>query len=329
VIITRQSTARTVIVGPVLDADGVAVEGGVIGYFKLSKNGAAPAAFDGSATLTHRHTGFYSLAATATDLNTVGSAQVTIDDTTNACPMLNITVIEEAVYDALYAASAAGYGTAQTGDSYALANGANGFVALKADTAAIKLKTDNLPSDPADASVIAARFDTLDTSVADLPTNAELATALSTADDATLAQVALVKTKTDLIPSDPADASDLAAAFATVNGTLSTMATYIDTEVAAIKAKTDLIPASPAATGDIPSAAANANATLAATVTELSAVPAASPTVAQALALLFMALRNKLDVTATTKEVHTDAGVVLGTKTLSDDGTTYSETKMA
>ncbi len=58
------------------------------------------------------------------------------------------------------------------------ANVAADVVAVKADTAAIKLKTDNLPSDPADASVIAGRFDTLDTSVADLPTNAELATAL-------------------------------------------------------------------------------------------------------------------------------------------------------
>jgi hypothetical protein len=47
--------------------------------------------------------------------------------------------------------------------------------------------------------------------IADLPTNAELATALGTADDAVLAQVALVKAKTDLIPSDPADQSDLAA----------------------------------------------------------------------------------------------------------------------
>lgn len=61
----------------------------------------------------------------------------------------------------------------------------------------IKAKTDGLPSDPADASVITARFDTLDTSVADLPTNAELTTALGTADDAVLAQVALVKTQTD------------------------------------------------------------------------------------------------------------------------------------
>lgn len=49
---------------------------------------------------------------------------------------------------------------------------------LDTEIAAIKAKTDNLPADPADASVIAGRFDTLDTSVADLPTNAELATAL-------------------------------------------------------------------------------------------------------------------------------------------------------
>ena len=40
--------------------------------------------------------------------------------------------------------------------------------------------------------------------VADLPTNAELATALGTADDAVLAQVGLVKAKTDLIPASPA-----------------------------------------------------------------------------------------------------------------------------
>ena len=108
-IIARQSTARTVTVGPVLDADGVAVTGGVVGDFKGSVNGGAPAALNGSATLTHRHTGFYSLALTATDLATVGSFEVVIDDTTNCCPMKAITVVEEAVYDALFAASALGY----------------------------------------------------------------------------------------------------------------------------------------------------------------------------------------------------------------------------
>lgn len=62
---------------------------------------------------------------------------------------------------------------------------------------------------------------------------------------------AAVKAKTDNLPTDPADASDIAASFSTVNGTLGTIAGYLDTEVAAIKAKTDNLPASPASAGDV------------------------------------------------------------------------------
>jgi hypothetical protein len=88
--------------------------------------------------------------------------------------------------------------------------------------------------DLATASALA----TAQTSIDDVPTNAELATALGTADDAVLAQVALVKAKTDNLPSDPADASDIASAFSTVNGTLSTIAGYIDSEVGTIVTQT-------------------------------------------------------------------------------------------
>jgi hypothetical protein len=49
---------------------------------------------------------------------------------------------------------------------------------------------------------------TIITNIDALPTNAELATALGTADDAVLAQVALVKAKTDLIPAVPASTGD-------------------------------------------------------------------------------------------------------------------------
>jgi hypothetical protein len=108
-VIARQSTARTVMVGPVLDASGVAVTDGVVGDLKISKNGGAPAALNGSATLTHRNTGHYSLALTTSDLDTVGQAEIVIDDTVNAMPVKVITVIEEAVYDALFVASAPGY----------------------------------------------------------------------------------------------------------------------------------------------------------------------------------------------------------------------------
>lgn len=107
-LIARQSTARTLIVGPVLDADGVAVTDSVVADIKLAKNGAAPAALNGSATLTHRATGHYSLALTATDLDTVGQAEIISDDTVNAMPVKALTVIEEAVYDILFAASATG-----------------------------------------------------------------------------------------------------------------------------------------------------------------------------------------------------------------------------
>lgn len=73
-------------------------------------------------------------------------------------------------------------------------------------------------------------------------------------------EVAAIKAKTDNLPSDPADASDIAALFVTVNSKLDAIDDYVDTEVAAIKAKTDLIPASPAAVSDIPTAIQNADA---------------------------------------------------------------------
>lgn len=71
-------------------------------------------------------------------------------------------------------------------------------------------------------------------------------TSLDTVDDFLDTEVAAIKAKTDNLPTDPADASDIASSFSTVNSTLATIATYIDTEVAAIKAKTDNLPADPA-----------------------------------------------------------------------------------
>jgi hypothetical protein len=56
---------------------------------------------------------------------------------------------------------------------------------------------------------------------------------------ASQASVDAIAAKTNNLPIDPADASDIAASFATVNAALATISGYIDTEVAAIKAKTD------------------------------------------------------------------------------------------
>ncbi len=107
--------------------------------------------------------------------------------------------------------------------------------------------------------------------------------------------IAAVKAKTDNLPSDPADASDIAGAFSTVNSTLSTIAGYVDTEVAAIKAKTDNLPASPAAVSDIPSAATIAAAVWAYTVE-------GSYTALQYIRIALSALGGKLSGAGTSTE---------------------------
>lgn len=117
--------------------------------------------------------------------------------------------------------------TPQTGDSYAKVN--DGTIGL----AAIKGYVDDIGVAGAGLTALGdTRLAYLDAAV-----STRLAAASYTAPDN--ASVTAVKAKTDNLPVDPADASDIAAAFGTVNSNLSTVAGYIDTEVAAIKAVTD------------------------------------------------------------------------------------------
>ncbi len=57
--------------------------------------------------------------------------------------------------------------------------------------------------------------------------------------------------------------------------------------------------------------------------------PPTNPTFEEAVMYVFMALTKKIDVTATFKEFHNNGGAVIWKKALTDDGTTYSETKGA
>lgn len=66
------------------------------------------------------------------------------------------------------------------------------------------------------------------------------------------------------------------------------------------------------------------------TISEMSqGAPTATPTFEEALMYLYMALRNKIDVTAALKEFHNDAGTCIWKKALSDDATTYTEAEGA
>lgn len=197
-------------------------------------------------------------------------------------------------------------------------------VAHEGEIIAIKAKTDNLPSDPADQSAVEAaitaatsslataadlatvagyldteiaailadtnelqtdwvnggRLDLIldarasQTSVDDLPTNAELATALGTADDAVLSavstlqtsintiddfidtEVGAIKTKTDQMVFGETNSlnvnvihyngtlqsnGDLPQKLDSIQSSVNTIDDFVDTEITAIKAKTDLL----------------------------------------------------------------------------------------
>lgn len=79
----------------------------------------------------------------------------------------------------------------------------------------------------------------------------------------------------------------------------------------------------------LPTAAENSAAILAATIAELTAVPGADPSLTQLLSLIYHGLREKVTVTGSVSTLHKSDGTALGTKALSDDGTTYTEARMS
>lgn len=85
--------------------------------------------------------------------------------------------------------------------------------------------------------------------------------------------------------------------------------------------------------GDLAVMDANIDSLLTGTISELSqGVPPATPTLQQAVMLMYMALRNKTNVTTSGAsdylEINNDAGTVICKKTLTDDGSDYSEAEM-
>lgn len=112
--ILRQSTAVDVLIGPFVDlTNGATAETGESPSVKLSKNGQALAAKNDVTTPVHDADGYYNCELDATDTDTVGTLVLTVAATANALPVRHeFQVVEEAVYDAMYASSAVGPATA-------------------------------------------------------------------------------------------------------------------------------------------------------------------------------------------------------------------------
>jgi len=97
----KQSTAATLIVGPILDSTGAEYTSAVIGDLSISKNGGTLTAMASAATLTHIANGQYTLVTTTGNLDTLGRAQITCNKSTYQMPPVNLMVVPANVYDSM------------------------------------------------------------------------------------------------------------------------------------------------------------------------------------------------------------------------------------
>ena len=114
-------------------------------------------------------------------------------------------------------------------------------------------------------------------------------------------EVAAIKTKTDNLPSDPADQSLVEAAITAATTGLSTLTSaQVNAEVV------DVLSVD--------------------TFAELAAPPAATSSLKDKITWLFMYARNKVTQTATTRTLYRDdTTTVAGTSGTSDNGTTFTK----
>lgn len=117
-LILRQSTSKAVSFGPFSDkGDGVTLEVGLVSAIDhattgilLSKNGGALTIRSQAVTAsTYDAYGNYIVTLSATDTNTVGTLRMQFSEAATCLPVWqDFTVVEEPVFDALFAASATG-----------------------------------------------------------------------------------------------------------------------------------------------------------------------------------------------------------------------------
>lgn len=106
----RQSTAVDLALGPFLDAtDGVTAETALTisqADVRLKKGSGAWAQINDATAATHEEAGWYEKEFDATDTNTVGRLLVSVQEAGAAPVWHEFTVVEEGVFDALFAAGA-------------------------------------------------------------------------------------------------------------------------------------------------------------------------------------------------------------------------------
>ena len=244
---------------PILDADGDLVTGATGLDSEISKDGGTFADCTNEATEIASGSGVYYLDLTSTEMNADTVAIIVKTSTSGAKTTTLVMYPEEAgdirVNVTAYGGTAGTFasGRPEVNASHAAGtawnSGAIGASTLATDTlTAAKIAADaigasELATDAVTEIVNAVwaavtRTLTANTNLNDLSAaGVRAAVGLASANLDT--QLSGINSKTTNLPPDPADASDIAASFSAVSATLTTIASYIDTEVAAIKAKTD------------------------------------------------------------------------------------------
>lgn len=308
----RQSTAsQEILLGPFVDStDGNTQETALSianTDIKLWKEGGTTEASKNSGGATHIASGRYYAVLDATDTDTVGKLEVNVHVTGALAVRREFMVLEEAVYDALFAASAAGY-------QVPIWASASSTVNLSATT--IKTATD------------------VETDTADIQTRIPAALVSGRIDASVGAMAAGVLTATAIAADAITDAKVAAdVTIASVTGSVGSVTGNVGGNVVgSVASVTGNVSGS--VVGAIGSLGATAKADVNAevldvltvdTFTEASTVPAATSTLKDKINWLFALARNKVTQTATTQLVRNDAdSATIGTSTVSDDGTTFT-----
>lgn len=156
---------------------------------------------------------------------------------------IGILALGQGAGDGIHVASSGLGKSINAPDDIAVSDGSLTLAAIAAAVWTYVTRTLTAISDSAGVTTLLSRLtatragnlDNLDATISSRASQ----TSLDTLDDYVDTEVAAIKAKTDNLPSDPADASDIASSFTTVNTKLDAIDDFIDTEVSAIKTKTD------------------------------------------------------------------------------------------
>lgn len=234
----RQTTIGTIVMGPYVGtADGYTAGTAYSitqADIRLSKNGAAFAQSANSAGAAHMENGYYAVPLGTADTDTLGRLRVATVEGSALPVWRDFMVVPQQVWDSYFASDRLQVDVREYGDSsLALTTQMKADVNAEADTALADVGVTTTVTGRVDAA-ITSRLASASYSAP--PSAASIRSEV----DANSTQLAAIKTKTDNLPTDPADDSDIDTQLATIAG-------YLDTEVAAIKTVTDALTSAAAA----------------------------------------------------------------------------------